>query len=156
MRLIDAKELLNERPESLNPNMNDEIKSAHNKGWNACNSKWISLIDEQPTAYDIDKIMEQLERCLIGWMPDETIYEVIKLLKEGGEEEIDWSQVEVDTPILVRDSVGEPWHRGYFAKYDNGTVFTWMFTFTSQNTPNGNISAWRFAELEEAGEENDI
>lgn len=112
-------------------------------------------IDAQPTAYDIDKIMEQLERCLIGWMPDETIYEIIKLLKEGGEEEIDWSQVEVDTPILVRDSVGEPWHRGYFAKYDNGVVFTWMFTFTSQNTPNGNISAWRFAELEEAGEQND-
>ena len=56
-RLIDEKELINERPENLNPNMSDEIKSAYNKGWNACNSEWISLIDEQPTAYDIDKVV---------------------------------------------------------------------------------------------------
>ena len=60
-RLIDEKELINERPENLNPNMNDDIKSAYNKGWNACNSEWISLIDAQPTAYDIDKVVEQLK-----------------------------------------------------------------------------------------------
>ena len=61
MNLIDKKELLNERPEMLNPNMNDEIKSAYNKGWNACNSEWISLIDEQPTVYGLNKAMGQLE-----------------------------------------------------------------------------------------------
>lgn len=61
MNLIDKIELLNERPEMLNPNMNDDIKSAYNKGWNACNSEWISLIEEQPTVYDIDKVIEQLE-----------------------------------------------------------------------------------------------
>lgn len=61
MNLIDKKELLNERPEMLNPNMNDGIKSAYNKGWNACNSEWVSLIDEQPTAYDIDEVIKQLE-----------------------------------------------------------------------------------------------
>ena len=60
-RLIDEKELINNKPENLNPNMNDEIKSAYNKGWNACNSEWIRLIDAQPTAYDIDKVIEQLE-----------------------------------------------------------------------------------------------
>lgn len=60
-RLIDEKELINERPENLNPNMSDEIKSAYNKGWNACNSEWISLIDEQPTAYDIDKVVQIFE-----------------------------------------------------------------------------------------------
>ena len=59
-RLIDEKELINNRPENLNPNMNDEIKSAYNKGWNACNSEWVNLIDEQPTAYNIDKVIEQL------------------------------------------------------------------------------------------------
>lgn len=64
-RLIDEKELINERPESLNPNMNDDIKSAYNKGWNACNSEWISLIDAQPAAYDIDKVVEQLEEHAI-------------------------------------------------------------------------------------------
>lgn len=35
--MIDEKKLLENRPEYLNPNMDDEIKSAHNKGWNDCN-----------------------------------------------------------------------------------------------------------------------
>lgn len=60
-RLIDAEELINERPENLNPNMDDEIKSAYNKGWNACNSEWFSLIKEQPTAYDVEKMVKIFE-----------------------------------------------------------------------------------------------
>lgn len=36
--LIDRKELLNNRPEYLNPQMEDEIQSARHKGWNDCNS----------------------------------------------------------------------------------------------------------------------
>ena len=61
MNLIDKRELLNERPEMLNPNMNDEIESAYNKGWNACNSEWISLLEELTTAYDVEKVIKQLE-----------------------------------------------------------------------------------------------
>ena len=95
MNLIDKRELLNERPENLNHNMNDDIKSSYNKGWNACNSEWISLIKEQPTAYDIDKVIEQLEEL------KETAYEsygiasgayvamcnAIEIVKRGGEQE---------------------------------------------------------------------
>ena len=66
--MIDAKELLNERPETLNPNMNDEIKSAYNKGWNACNSEWISLIDEQPTA-DVVEVV-RCKDCEYGEIDD--------------------------------------------------------------------------------------
>lgn len=43
-------------------------------------------IDAQPIVYDIDKVVEQLERYLNGWVPIETIYEVIKIVKEGGEQ----------------------------------------------------------------------
>ena len=43
-------------------------------------------INVQPTAYDIDRVIEQLERYLNGWVPIETIYEVIKIVKEGGAE----------------------------------------------------------------------
>ena len=32
---------------------------------------------------------------------------------------VDWSKVEVDTPILVRDSEANEWRKRYFAKYDN-------------------------------------
>ena len=88
MKLIDTKELLNERPENLNPNMNDEIKSAYNKGWNACNSEWISLIDEQPTAYDIDEVVKQLEENYlysIGKLKMLSLDEAIEIVKGGAE-----------------------------------------------------------------------
>lgn len=46
--LIDRKELLNNRPEYLNPQMEDEIKSARHQGWNDCNSYYYDLIIKQP------------------------------------------------------------------------------------------------------------
>ena len=50
--LIDRKELLNNRPEYLNPQMEDEIKSARHQGWNDCNSYYYNIIIKQP-AVDI-------------------------------------------------------------------------------------------------------
>lgn len=47
--LIDREELLNNRPEYLNPQMEDEIASARHRGWNDCNSYYYNLITEQPT-----------------------------------------------------------------------------------------------------------
>lgn len=47
--LIDRKELLNNRQEYLNPQMEDEIKSARHQGWNDCNSYYYDLIIKQPT-----------------------------------------------------------------------------------------------------------
>lgn len=47
--LIDRKELLNSRPEYLNPQMEDEIASARHQGWNDCNSYYYNLIIKQPT-----------------------------------------------------------------------------------------------------------
>ena len=46
--------------------------------------------------------------------------------KEYEEPETDWSKVEVDTPILVRDVENENWYRRYFAKYENGKVYAWI------------------------------
>lgn len=87
MRLIDKKELINNRPENLNPNMSDEIKSAYNKGWNACNSEWISLIDKQPTAHDIDEIVNKLEELVehnIGYMRGtSSAYAYIQAIKDA-------------------------------------------------------------------------
>lgn len=88
MNLIDNRELLNERPENLNPNMNDDIKSSYNKGWNACNSEWISLIKEQPTAYDIDKVIEQLRVLYEMVRIDQklAVSQAIEIVKKGGVE----------------------------------------------------------------------
>ncbi len=48
-KLIDRGELLNNRPEYLNPQMEDEIASARHQGWNDCNSYYYDLIIKQPT-----------------------------------------------------------------------------------------------------------
>lgn len=94
-RLIDAEELINERPENLNPDMNDEIKSAYNKGWNSCNSEWISTIKEQPIAYDIDKVIGQLEKVSFVDVDEEYaddgqrmlfLHDAIEIVKRGGSE----------------------------------------------------------------------
>lgn len=52
---------------------------------------------------------------------------------EEPEPEVDWSAVEVDTPILVSPD-GEHWYRRYFAKYENGTVYAWECGATSWST----------------------
>ena len=73
-------------------------------------------------------------------------------LTEGGEPkepETDWSKVKVDTPVLVRDSEDKDWERFYFAKYENGLVYTWVAGATSW-TAKGNMYKWRFAKLAES------
>lgn len=36
---------------------------------------------------------------------------------------IDWTDVKINTPILVRNFDDERWQKGHFAKYDGGRVF---------------------------------
>ena len=58
--MIDEKKLLENRPEYLNPNMDDEIKSAHNKGWNDCNKYWFNIIEEQLKVNEWIPVSERL------------------------------------------------------------------------------------------------
>ena len=74
--------------------------------------------------------------------------QTIWLLEEYEEPETDWSKVEVDTPILVRDNEDGEWQRFYFAKYENGLVYTWVAGATSW-TAKGNIYKWNYAKLAE-------
>ena len=71
------------------------------------------------------------------------------LFEEYKEPEVDWSQVSVDTPILVRDYENEEWNRRYFAKYENGNIFVWMHGSTSWSTPDGKTAVWPYAKLAE-------
>lgn len=71
----------------------------------------------------------------------------IWLLEEYEEPEIDWSKVEIDTPILVRDYEGQEWERRYFAKYENKTIYAWDSGRTSW-TEDG-VTEWRLAKLAE-------
>ena len=72
--------------------------------------------------------------------------------EEPEESKIDWSKVEVDTPILVRDFEGSDWFRRHFAKYENGTVYAWDGGDTSWS--GGDVmTAWKYAKLAESEEE---
>lgn len=86
---------------------------------------------------NISKIMPQIERN-----------EVLNIAEELGI--IDWSKVEVDTPIFVRNSIEEVWKCRYFAMYENGEVYAWQLGRTSwSNVIKNSPIAWKYAKLAE-------
>ena len=78
-------------------------------------------------------------------------YRMIWLLEDYEEPETDWSKVEVDTPILVRDLGDEEWKKRYFAKYEYGDVYAWDNGRTSWTVDF--ITKWKYAKLAESEEE---
>lgn len=65
-------------------------------------------------------------------------------------DEVDWSTVKVDTPILVKSSEDGEWIRRYFAGYNNGYVYAWIGGATSwSKEPTDNTSLWQYAKLSE-------
>ena len=81
-----------------------------------------------------------------GILPDLGIGEVMDIAEELGI--VDWSKVEVDTPIFVRNKIEDMWKCRYFAKYEDGKVYTWCGGRTSWS----NVIAyepvnWEYAEL---------
>ena len=74
----------------------------------------------------------------------------LSLLKQlNSELEIDWSKVEVDTPILVKFSEDGKWTRRHFAKFEKGRVYAWDNGGTSYTCDS--CSLWNYAELAEKG-----
>lgn len=73
------------------------------------------------------------------------------LLEDYKEPEVDWSKVEVDTPILVRNNEIDNWTKRYFAKYEHSEVSVWVGGRTSWNETN--MLAWNYAKLAESEEE---
>ena len=95
----------------------------------------------------IPNILKQSDCC--GLCIQCRVLQTIWLLEEYKEPEVDWSQVSVDTPILVRDYENEAWNRRYFAKYENGLVYTWMYGYTSWTILDGHTETWTYAKLAE-------
>ena len=76
------------------------------------------------------------------------------LLEEYEEPEVDWSEVEIDTPILVRVTEDGEWIRRHFAKYENGLVYAWKDSRTSWTSLyDDEVTAWKHAKLAESEEE---
>lgn len=76
-----------------------------------------------------------------------TVLTLMWLLEEYEEPETDWSKVEVDTPILVRQGKTGGWLERHFAKYENGEVYAWVDGQTSW--AGADKIKWRYAKLAE-------
>lgn len=78
----------------------------------------------------------------------------IWLMEEYEEPEADWSKVEVDTPILVRDNEQQSWQRRYFARFKDGKVYAWRNGATLWSTYDSNdMRGWKYAKLAESEDE---
>ena len=71
--------------------------------------------------------------------------------EEPKEPEVDWSKVEVDTPILVRQGKSGGWFERHFAKYENGDVYAWVDGRTSWT--GATEAKWTYAKLAESEDE---
>ena len=82
---------------------------------------------------------------------------MIWLSEEYEEPETDWSEVEVDTPILVRTVEGAEWTKRHFAKYEDGMVYVWTNGKTSWTLSNTTccMTPWNYAKLAESEEDKE-
>ena len=80
--------------------------------------------------------------------------QMLWFIEEYEEPEVDWSQVEVDTPILVKHSELVKWKKRHFAKYENGLVYAWNNGETSWTTVA--MTDWNYAKLAEDEKELEV
>ena len=66
---------------------------------------------------------------------------------------VDWSKVQVDTPILVKERNFLIWRKRYFAKFENGHVYAWTDGRTSWSDGK-NMTMWGRAKLAESENQN--
>lgn len=125
--MIDEKKLIAEIREKIYPEKFGE----------RCNSldviyAILQLIDEQPKVNEWIPCSERL--------PDEEYQD---------QEEVDWSKVKTDDPILVSVD-GQHWNHKHFAEYRNGRVYVFYDGATSWTT---NLKTeWPYAKLAEPQE----
>ena len=70
------------------------------------------------------------------------------ILEMEFEEFINWSTVEIDTPIYVKKFESMDWVPRHFAKYENCKVYAWEDGKTSHSVDDDTeISVWEYARL---------
>lgn len=80
---------------------------------------------------------------------ERAIYTILWLDEEYTEPEVDWSKVEIDTPILVRDHEAGRWCTRHFAEFKNGNVYAWEKGCTSWTAVHGAMTPWQQAKIAE-------
>ena len=131
------------------------FQKLYDDGWRyiiGSNSTFIYLTKIKPLIIDgFYKCNGEEYTCIgrtHGILPDLEIGEVMDIADELGI--IDWSKVEVDTPVLVRDFENMKWGKRHFAFFKDGKVYTWDCGVTSWTCVNPNcVMSWAYAKLAE-------
>ena len=99
------------------------------------------------------------ERPIIGLINNTFFIELTKSgrhYNDGSESGLDlikehsfWEDVEVDTPIYVRNSDNDDWLHRHFAKYENDRIFTWDDGRTSFTSEKSRSTFWRYYKLKD-------
>ena len=123
----------------------EEIKNYN--GVNFCNNFVIPVIRKGC------ECLSSCEQCRM--LQNIWLLEEYEEPEEPEEPKTDWSKVEVDTPILVRDgedteSATVVWLKRYFAEYKDGLVYAWTNGRTSWNEDE--MYGWQYAKLAESEE----
>ena len=80
------------------------------------------------------------------------ITQMAEWLKQEYVEQVDWSKVKVDTPILVKDTEEGEWQKRHFSGVKNGKVYAWHDGLTSWSAIGGCERSWKYAKLAESEE----
>ena len=116
------------------------------------NGKWL---ERHSAKYENGDVYAWIDGQTSWTGVDEIKWKYAKLAegeKECEEPKVDWSKVEVDTPILVRDAKYRRWVKRYFAEYKDGIVYAWCGGSTSWDA-NNMMMPWKYAKLVESEEE---
>ena len=112
----------------------------------------LAIIQGQP---HICKYDTMCDKCLFNnhsfSCPNDALDWLFSEYKE--ENEVDWSKVKVDTPILVKDTEEGEWRKRHFSGFKNGKVYAWCDGATSW-TADGkyDVNSWKYAKLAESEE----
>lgn len=106
--------------------------------------------------YFVKPIILKKETCSDLECAQCNLLQLLWLEEEYEEPEVDWSKVEVDALILVRDSDNEEWTKRYFARYENGALYAWgdgRASWTAYD--NDDVYDWKYAKLAEQEESDE-
>lgn len=134
------------------------LQKLYEEGWRYCvmdNYENIYLTNEKPSMYDdadeirVSSINEYRNINVIGVMlPTLNRNECIDIAEELGI--VDWRNVKVDTPVLVKAYEQADWEKRYFAYFKDGRVYAWLCGTTSWSADNDeDVMSWDCAELAE-------
>ena len=129
------------------------------KAWEICKKENVGKVykDSEGREWEVIEPYMSCEydlRSKVGYLITDSLIvsEIAKLDFEETEEIIDWSKVQVDTKILVKEYKNNDWVKRYFAKFD-GNIYAWNNGKTSFTALENEKTAWKYAKLYEEGEE---